>query len=313
MSYSLLPTTKLMTKDNINEGPTGQDLLKGIEEAFAGKLSDDEGPEYSTHKDQIAAASPSLERTDYVLSSMLEQFKDAIIYREVPFIQFSEMTAQELAAAFFNAPVIIKPTLSCVNVAQRAIRRDLGFDFDTYAVKITREIASIIAGYVKPLLPPVIAIPALIELDRYFWTDKEMRAKKGNWERTITEAINQISTNQFKKCKFELDAESFELDAAFQENNLIDVAIDVKRIESTRDTHKRADEIINKAAKFKRKYPLGRFYAVVYFPFPTQHINLQSRLKSEHIDEVFFAAETPSSIANTVDMLVGVIGSKKKQ
>jgi len=303
---------KPMNTENDTEGPTGQDLFAGIQDAFAGHPHADEGPEYSTHKDQLAAASSSTERTDIVLASMLEQFKQAIVYREVPFIQFSEITAQELATAFFNAPAIIKPTLSCVNVAQRAIRRDLGVDFDTYAVKINLETASMIAGYVKPLLPPVIAIPALMELDRYFWTDKEMRAKKGNWERTVTDAINEISTNHFKKCKFKADGESFEIDAAFPQEGKIEIAIDVKRIESTRDTHKRADEIINKATKFKRIYPEGRFYAVVYFPFPTQHINLQSRLKSEHIDEVFFAAETPSSIANTVDMLVGVIGSKKK-
>jgi hypothetical protein len=312
MMYPVKLTMKPMNDHNMNEGPTGQDLLKGIEETFAGQPPDDEGPEYSTHKDQLAAAAPSAERNGQVLSSMLEQFKDAIVYREVPFVQFAEVTAQELATAFLSAPVIIKPVLSCVNVAQRAIRRDLGIDFDTYATKVPPEIASMIAGYVKPLLPPIIAIPALLELDRYFWTDKEMRAKKGNWERTVTDAINKISTYHFKKCKFKADGESFELDAAFPQEGTIEVGIDVKRIESTRDTHKRADEIINKATKFKRAFPLGRFYAVVYFPFPTQHINLQSRLKSEHIDEVFFAAETPSSIANTVDMLVGVIGSKKK-
>ncbi|WP_196360834.1 hypothetical protein, partial [Achromobacter xylosoxidans] len=210
-------------------------------------------------------------------------------------------------------PIIIKPTLSCVNVAQRAIKRDLGFDFDTYSIKITQKQALLIAGYVKPLLPPSIAVPALLELDRYFWTDKEMRARKGNWEKIITDAINEISSKIFRKRKFTCDDQDFEIDAAYPpKGEQIEIAIDVKRIESQRDIHKRADEIINKAAKFKRSFPSGKFIAIVYFPFPNQHINVQSRLNSEHIDEMFFAGETASSVANAIDLLIGKLGLKKK-
>ena len=303
---------KTMQTDNNKEGPTGPDLPTWGRETFSSNLRADEEPAYSTHREQLEAATPPFEQKESLLSSMLEQFIDAIVFQEVPFIQFSELTAQELAKAFFNAPAIIKPILSCVNLAQLAIKRDLGIDFDVSANNITLELASIIAGYVKPLLPSVIAIPALMELNRYLWTDKEMRAKNTNWEITVIDAINQISTNLFKKSNFVAEGESFELDTCLLQEVNIEIAVDVKRIESMHGTHKYADEIIDKAKKFKFLFPKGRFYAVVYFPFPTQHINLQSRLKSDHIDEIFFAGETPSSIANTVDMLVGVISSKKK-
>lgn len=299
-------------KKDRNSGAQGNDLLEPVMSALAGEDIGAEGAEYSSHKDQLLAAVPSPERISTLESSLLKAYGSAIIYQEVPFVQFSEMTAAELAKAFLDCPIIIKPTLACVNVAQRAIKRDLGIDFDTYSERITPEQASLIAGYTKPLLPPVIAIPALMELDRFFWTDKEMRARKGNWERTVTEAINAVAGCVYKKCKFVCDGEDFEIDAAYPQTGDIEVGIDVKRIESARDTHKRADEIINKATKFKKTFPNGKFYVVVYYPFPSQHINLQSRLKSDHIDEVFFAAETPSSIANAVDMLVGVVGSKKK-
>lgn len=44
---------------------------------------------------------------------------------------------------------------------------------------------------------------------------------------------------------------------------MIEHAVDVKRIEARRDIHKRCDEIVNKAAKFKRNYPRGTFIAFI--------------------------------------------------
>lgn len=268
--------------------------------------------EYSNHSDQLAASRPSLERMQRVEKALIEGYKAFIEYREVPFIRFGDLDAQELAKCFIAHPAIIKPTLCCVNVAQRAIKRDLGFDFGTYANKITSEQARILAGYIKPMLPPAIAVPALLELDRYFWTDKELRARKGNWERTVTEAANKASGRTFRKRHFECDKEEFEIDAAYPATGKnIEFAIDVKRIESPRDIHKRSDEIINKAAKFKKAYPKGRFAALVYYPFPNQHINVKSRLQSPFIDDVFFAGETNSSIEAAVDLMVGKFGLKK--
>lgn len=291
--------------------PVGDELSESTV-PVPGEEDDDESiPEYSSHAAQIRESLPSKERIEALESCLLKAYGNAIVYQEVPFIQFGEFTAAELADAFSKYPIIIKPTLLCINVAQRAIKRDLGIDFDTYSPRISADNAKLIAGYIKPLLPQSIAIPALLELDRYSWTDKEMRAKTGNWERTVTEAINLVSTKKFRKRKFTYDGEIFEIDAAHPGDGEIEIAIDVKRIEATRDTHKRADEIINKAMKFKRAHPLGKFFAVVYYPFPAQHINLKSRLKSEHIDEVFFAAETPSSIANTIELLIDLVGMRK--
>jgi hypothetical protein len=273
----------------------------------------EEPRDYSSHKEQILDCQPPIERVEELEKCLLKAYESVIAIREVPFILFEEMNAEELAEAFLRYPIIIKATLCCVNVAQRAIKRDLGFDYNTYSPSITDTQAKLLAGYIKPFLPRAMAVPALMELDRFFWTDKEMRARKGNWEKAVTDAINDISEHAFRKRRFECDGEEFEIDAAFPSvGKNIEVAIDVKRIESMRDIHKRADEIINKATKFKKAYADGKFIAVVYYPFPNQHINLQSRLHSSFIDEVFFAGETPSSIAVAVDLLVGGLHLKKK-
>ena len=113
--------------------------------------------------------------------------------------------------------------------------------------------AAAIAGYLKPFLPQELAVPALSELDRFFFVDKEVRARKGRWEQTIVESLNKQSRYTFKKRRFEVGKESFEIDAAAPGTGKIEVAIDVKRIEARRDIHKRADEIINKAPSERRK------------------------------------------------------------
>jgi hypothetical protein len=125
----------------------------------------------------------------------------------------------------------------------------------------------------------------------------------------VTDTINESSRVVFKKRRFTCDGEEFEIDAAYPATGEpIHIGIDVKRIESRRDIHKRADEIINKATKFKKVYPGSKFIALVYYPFAAQHLNAQSRLRSPDIDEVFFAGETKSSVEAAVEMLVGKLG-----
>lgn len=275
----------------------------------AGDGPDGEPSEYSNHRDQILTCSPSPDRINELQEGLLQAYKRVVRYLEVPVITFGDLNAEELAEAFVRYPIIVKPTLSCVNVAGRAIKRDLGIDLNTYAKKITTRNAQLLAGYIKPLLPPEIAVPALLELDRYAWTDKAMRLTKGRWEKEVTKAIKKASRREFKKRNFVCEGETFELDSAYPSaGNAIEVGVDVKRIESPRDIHKRADEIINKAAKFKRAHPKGRFFAVVYYPFPDQHLNLQSRLKDPRIDNLFFAGASLSSIERAADMLVGALG-----
>lgn len=274
--------------------------------------------EYSDHKAQLANSQPDAERVVTLEHELLSAFESVVKYQSVAYICFGDLNAKELADAFFKHPVIIKATLSCVNVAQRAIARDLGVTFDTYSDKISSEHASLLAGYIKPMLPPSIALPALMELDRYSWVDKALRANKGNWEKKILSQLCQTSGMAFAKQKFNValkdstKSEAFELDAAYVDAGTIVFAIDIKRIESPRDIHKRADEIINKATKYKSVYPSGKFIAVIYYPFPNQHINVLSRLESDNIDDIFFAGESDSSIESAVDMLAGKLSIKKK-
>ena len=159
------------------------------------------------------------------------------------------------------------------------------------------------------MLPKEIAIPALLELDRFFWTDKELRANKGRWEKRILKMLNNNSSVIFKKRQFSVQQEKFELDAAYPVSGQnIDIGIDIKRIESPRDIHKRADEIINKANKFKSQFTKGQFCVILYYPFPSQHQNLISRLNNANIDGIFFANESDSSIEQTVKLLLGKAG-----
>jgi hypothetical protein len=298
--------------DSKNKAPSIDKQEEVIEQEIQ-EISLHAPKEYSNHRDQILECGPSDQRVNQLNNCLLEAFAQVIEYRSVPYILFGELDAKELANAFVRFPVIIKPILTCVNVAQRAIRRDLGIDINTYANRITEKQASLLAGYIKPILPSTMAIPSLLELDRYFWTDKELRAQKGNWEKTVTNHINQISKYQFKKRRFECDGETFEIDAAhpLDLSRSIELAIDIKRIESQRDIHKRADEILNKAVKFKKAFPQGRFFVIIYYPFPNQHINAQSRLSSAYIDGLFFAGESESSIASAADMLIGKLGLDK--
>ena|SRR5579859_2121092 len=117
--------------------------------------------EYSGHQEQLSGSQPSAERVEQIESALIAAYKSVLEYRQVPFVRFGDLNAAELAAAFVAHPIIIKPTLCCVNVAQRAISRDLGFDFNTYSTKISADQAKLLAGYIKPFLPPTIAIPAL--------------------------------------------------------------------------------------------------------------------------------------------------------
>lgn len=251
-------------------------------------------------------------RASVVRETLIRAFAKFVEIRSVEIINFSAMTALDLAAAIQNEPSILKPLMTCCNVAGRAVERDLDIrGLDTYSPRITATQAAVIAGYLKPFLPQELAVPALSELDRFFFVDKEIRARKGRWEQTIVESLNKESRYSFKKRRFEVAEESFEIDAAAPATGKIEVAIDVKRIEARRDIHKRADEIINKAAKFKRKFPKALFAAVVYYPFTSEHVNVQSRLESKYINAVCFASQGEEQISVAVGLLVDRLRIRK--
>ncbi|MDJ0650489.1 MAG: hypothetical protein QNJ60_17480 [Xenococcaceae cyanobacterium MO_188.B19] len=272
-----------------------------------------ESEQYSTHREQLENASPSPNRIKELQAALENAFTNHIEVRQVSYILFDELSAEELAHAFVNYPILIKSVLACINVAARAISRDLQINLDTYANKINITKAATLAGYIKPMLPKEIAIPALLELDRFFWTDKELRANKGRWEKRILKMLNKNSSVTFKKRQFSVQQEKFELDAAYSisEEN-IEIGIDIKRIESPRDIHKRADEIINKANKYKSQFTQGQFFTILYYPFPSQHQNLISRLNNANINGIFFANESDSSIEQALKLLLGKAGKLKQ-
>ena len=252
---------------------------------------------YSNHSEQRELALPPAKRVEDLQKALVETFGDQIEYREVPFILFDQVHVETLAEAFYKHPIIIKSILACVNVAQRAVKRDLGIDIDTYTETISKQKAAILSGYVKPMLPRELAVPALLMLDHYFWVDKEMRATKGRWEQKISKYLNKHGNVAFKKRKFKHEDSSFELDAAYPSKGVpISIGVDVKRFESERDYHKRGDEITQKANHLKSVYPESKFYAVIYYPFPSKHENVRRRYANQGIDGIYFAGETDELI-----------------
>jgi hypothetical protein len=252
-------------------------------------------------------------RQEAVESALRNAFSHFIERREVEVVVFSGMSALDLATAILTQPLILKPLLACCNIAARAIERDLDIkNLDTYSPRLNEDHAKVIAGYIKPFLPPYLELPALSRVDRVSYIDKEIRKGKGRWERSILEALNRYGQASFRKRMFDAGGEQFELDAATPEEGDIQIGIDIKRIEARRDIHKRCDEIVNKASKLKSAFPGARFGAVVYYPFINEHVNIQNRLRSSQVDAVVFASESDESIGNAVRLLLAALREAAK-
>jgi len=251
-------------------------------------------------------------RQKEIKNTFVEAFSDFLVTREVETIVFSEVSALKLAEVLFSYPLILKPLLAVCNIAGRAIERDLDLkNINTYEPKLSDDKAKIIAGYIKPFLPPYLEIPALCQVDRIAFVDKEIRKRKGQWEKKITASLNKFSSLEFQKRKFIFDGEQFELDAAYPKQGDLEIGIDVKRIEARRDIHKRCDEMVNKAAKLKSCFPKAKFGAVIYYPFREDHINVNNRLRSENIDVTVFASESIDSIKDAVKFLIKTLGESE--
>jgi hypothetical protein len=262
---------------------------------------------YANQRDYIDKVIPVADVRQAELEVALRQaFAKFIEKREVEIVVFENLSASELAEAIRAQPMILKPLLACCNIAGRAIKRDLKIHaIDTYSPNLSAIQAAALAGYLLSFLPPYLELPTLVRVDRVAFIDKEIRADKGRWEKLISEALNKYAKGGFKKRKFRVGTESFELDAASPpKGEPIDIGIDVKRIEARQDIHKRGDEIVNKAAKFKSKYPEAKFGAVVYYPFVQEHLNVQNRLESPNIDCVVFASVSAESIESAVRLLL---------
>jgi len=266
--------------------------------------------EYGTHADYMGWVSDGANSRQKTIENALRKaFSDFIEKREVEVIVFSSMTAFDLAEAIINHPLILKPLLAASNIAARSIERDLSIkNVDTYRPRLSADQAKVIAGYIKPFLPPYLEIPAFSQIDRVAFIDKEIRKRKGRWEKKVLESLNQFGSLQFHKRIFTAGGEQFELDAASPRSGDIKVGIDIKRIEARRDIHKRCDEIMNKATKLKSAFPDSKFGAIVYYPFIEEHVNVQNRLRSEDIEGVVFASEAKESIENAAKMLFPTLG-----
>jgi hypothetical protein len=264
--------------------------------------------EYASQANYIDWVREAMEtRLVEVTAALREAFGNIIHKEEVEVVVFSGLTALELADKLNAYPIILKPLLLASNIAARAIERDLGMrNVDTYGARLSREQALSIAGYIKPFLPESLPLPALAELDRVMFADKEIRRTKGQWERIVTGALNSCASVVFKKSKFQHNDQEFELDAAARDTSgNVAYAVDIKRIEARQDIHKRTDEIVNKATHLKAVYPKSNFAAVIYYPFITEHGNVRDRLESPYVDSVVFAGATGESIGTAVKLLLG--------
>ncbi len=268
---------------------------------------------YGSHADYMGwVGEDAKKRASSVHQALQHAFNRFIQSRAVEIITFSEMTAEDLAQGISAEPLVLKPLLAACNIAARAIERDLGIkNLDTYNPRLKPKQAEIIAGYIRPHLPPFLEIPTLCYLDRWAFVDKEVRKLKGQWEKKILKCLNTHASASFRKRTFTHRKERFELDAASPKSGDIELGIDVKRIEARRDIHKRCDEIVNKASNLKRAYPSARFGAVVYYPFIEEHANILSRLQSPNIACVVFASETADSIETAVKLLLSKLGVKR--
>lgn len=300
-----------MTSRGGGDGPTdspeddGQSDCAAVVREVIGTIR-----EYGTHTSYIEHVLPGADdRTASVTESLRSAFQSFIRREEADVIDFENQTPTDLAEALLAHPIILKSILALCNIAGRAIERDLDLkNIDTYGLRLTRDQANQIAGFVKSFLPPSVSVATLVQIDRNAYFDKEIRAHKGRWENSVTSSLSTLSGLLFKKTKFSVGRESFELDSAYRSEETIPYAVDVKRIEARRDIHKRADEIANKAIKFKETYPESKFGAMIYYPFISEHGNIRERLSGAPIDFVAFASESTDSIDNAVLLMLARFG-----
>lgn len=269
---------------------------------------------YGTQADYMSWVERDAKKRESAIHSAIRgAFSRFVENRTVEVVIFEAVTATELAEALLQYPEILKPLMILSNVAGRAIERDLGVrNLNTYEPRLKPETASAIAGYLKPFLPSYAEIPTLVVLDKVEFVDKEIRKAKGRWERGVLNyLIESDIEGGFRKRKFKVEGETFEIDAANPEQGDVLIAVDVKRIEARRDIHKRCDEIVNKASKTKVRFPSAQFAAVIYYPFVAEHTNVQSRLTSENIDCVVFASDSLDSVKDAVSLLIATLKARK--
>lgn len=282
----------------------GEELNLRLPSDKEGRVADVRGS-YASHRDYLKRATPQADaRYKIIREKALEAFKSYIREERCLVIHFDGMNATELGRVLAKYPSLAKPLMILCGVAERAIERDLGLKgLNSYSPRFQKDSAKVLAGYLKPFLPDSMELDSFCAVDRLMFLDKEIRKGKGRWEQLVRVALSAAGEmaamkGGFKKRMFKSGGEAFELDAAYPATGEIAVAVDIKRIEARRDIHKRCDEIVNKAAKFKAVHTKGKFVAFIYYPFVEEQSHIENRLYSENIDVAVFASENEDAIRN---------------
>lgn len=268
---------------------------------------------YGNQRQYVTKVLPAADaRQEEVEEQLRKAFSKFIEIRKVEVVVFESMSAEQLAKAIAEHPLVLKSLLAACNLAGRALKRDLKIEnIDTYLPVLSEKQASAVAGYLLSFLPKYLELPTLSRIDRVSFIDKEIRKDKGRWEKLVCEALNKYAKSSFRKRKFVSGGQVFELDAATPEKGDVRIGIDIKRIEARQDIHKRCDEIVNKAAKHRAAFPKSKFGAVIYYPFLQDHSNVLSRLESPNISAVVFASGSADAIENAVRLLLAKVEGKK--
>src|SRR5437879_6461033 len=96
------------------------DLASAIPDPEPGAPSD-----YANQREYISKVAPLADsRQALVEVALRDAFKAFIETREVEVIVFEKMSAQDLARALMEKPILLKPLLASCNLAGRALKRD---------------------------------------------------------------------------------------------------------------------------------------------------------------------------------------------
>jgi hypothetical protein len=160
---------------------------------------------YATHGELLGEVEEEAQiRCEELRSVLRDAFADRVRVEEHEVISFVDLTVSELANAIIGFPTVLKPLLLACNIAARAIERDLGLrNLDTYKPRVDLLQAHEIAGYIRPFLPACVTIDALCVVDRCAFVDKEIRKRKGQWEKEVVQALSLARGSSFRKRHFQ--------------------------------------------------------------------------------------------------------------
>src|SRR3990172_697354 len=120
------------------------------------RVSDD----YGSHADFVSWVEESAPKRHALVEQELRAaFRSHIEMRETEFILLGRVSATALAGIILEHPAVLKPLLSLCNIAGRALAREIGIrNLNTYEPRLDTTQAAAIAGYIKPFLPPAVAL-----------------------------------------------------------------------------------------------------------------------------------------------------------